>query len=322
MSTKAHNAKIGLFVIVAVALLVAGVLAFGAKSYFVSKTLVETAIPGDVSGLSVGSSVHYRGVPIGQVSRIAFAWSVYPHTKTKDIIVEFEIEADLTPVPAGMTMKTAVETAVGNGLRAMVTSQGITGTSILELNTLDPKTYPPPPIDYTPRHLYVPSAPPHLTRLLDSLGKSLSHLQDVDFASISQGVTNDLASLHGFLDKLNALDLASVTTNANGLLVKLKGSSGQLNATIEDLQKNIDSMKLGTVGTNANGLVTELRASNVKLQTVLDHLGEAPIQQTVADLQQALQSLNDVLAELKNYPSGFLFGKPPPPVKGVQPGQP
>jgi hypothetical protein len=44
MSTKANTAKIGLFVILALVLLIAGLLAFGAKSYFAPKTKGETAV--------------------------------------------------------------------------------------------------------------------------------------------------------------------------------------------------------------------------------------------------------------------------------------
>lgn len=38
---------------------------------------------------------------------------------------------------------------------------------------------------------------------------------------------------------------------------------------------------------------------------------------TLGDLQQAAQNLNAVLLQLHQYPSGFLFGQPPAPAKGV-----
>jgi len=39
----------------------------------------------------------------------------------------------------------------------------------------------------------------------------------------------------------------------------------------------------------------------------------------VANHHQTLDNLDDVLLELKQYPSCFLFGNPPFPVKEVQP---
>lgn len=321
MSAKANTAKIGLFVILAVVLLVAGLLLFGAKSYFVPKSKGETAIPGEVYGLSVGSGVQLRGVPIGKVTRITFAWALYPHTKSSFIVVEFEVEQNLFPLPPGMDMKTAAAEAVARGMRAMVKGQGITGTSILALETLDPKAYPPPHLDYTPRQLYIPSAPPQLTRLVDSLGKSLTHLQEVDFAGISHGATNTLAAARDLVARLSEVDFKGLDTNANALLVGLKGSSTKLNTTLEDLQKTINRAKLYEVSTNANGLLAGLRDSNAKLQIVLDNLGAVPMQQAVANLQESLRTLNEVLVELKAYPSGFLLGKPPPPVEALQPAR-
>ena len=43
MSAKTNNIRIGLFVLVAVALFIAGLLAFGAKGFFVKKLTYETA---------------------------------------------------------------------------------------------------------------------------------------------------------------------------------------------------------------------------------------------------------------------------------------
>lgn len=319
MSTKANTAKIGVFVILAVALLVAGLLAFGAKSYFVTKIKLETAIDGEVYGLSEGSGVQLRGVPVGKVTRITFAWDVYPESKTNLIIVEFEVEEVLLPLPPGMDVQQAVDQSTARGMRALIKSQGITGTSILALEQLDPEAYPPPKIDYKPHHYYIPSAPSQLTRLVESIEKSLSHLQEVNFESIGQGVTNTLASIHRLSEKLTKIDFGAVSTNANALLQEIRETNIKLTATIGDVQKKFNGMKLDAVSRNANDLISDLRETNVKLQSVLDKVGTVPMQQTVTDLQQVFQNLNDVLGQIKDYPSGFIFGKPPQPVEGLQP---
>ena len=266
----------------------------------------------------MGSGVQLRGVPVGKVSQITFAWKLYPNSKVNYIIVVFEVEGDLLPLPPGWDMKAAAQRAADNGLRAMVKSQGVTGTSILALEVLNPKTYPPLDIDYTPRHLYIPSAPPQFTRLLDSLDKTLGHIQEVDFAAIGRGVTNTLGEVTQLVNKLGDIDFANLSTNADKLLVELKGTSARLSEAIQDVQKTITGMKLGTVSEHADGLIAELRETNQKLQSVLDKVGAVPAQQTVADLQQVLQNLNEVLVDLKNYPSGFIFGAPPQPVEGLK----
>jgi len=312
MSAKANNFKIGIFVIVAVLLLIAGVLAFGAKSYFEKKTLFETAMPGEVYGLSVGSRVDLRGVPVGKVTGITFAWSLYPKSRANMIIVEFEVDQAILPSHEGVSTKELVDAAAAGGLRAIVKGQGVTGTSLLALEMLNPKENPAPEIDYTPRHNYIPSAPGQFTRMLDAIERSLRKIEGLNIASISDGIANVLESVGSLTKKLNELDVKQISDNVNSLLVDLKG-------TVADVQKTIDGMKLDEIGTNANVLVIGLRETNAKLQTVLDHVGGVPVQATVADLREALQTLNGVLIEFKQYPSGFIFGKPPEPAKSVQP---
>ena len=311
MSANPNMFRIGLFTLVALALLVGGILAFGAKSYFTPKTKFETAIPGEVSGLAVGSTVELRGVPIGRVSRITFAWSVYPKSKSADIVVEFEVEGDLLPLPPGMSMGEVLREATTNGLRAMVVGQGITGTSILAVGKLDPNSNPAPPIDYTPRYYYVPSAPGQFTRMLESIEKSLDNLQRLDLASIGNGLTNTLGSTTRLVDHLDQFNVQSISANANALLVK----AGDL---VTNLQKTVQSMKLESIGHNTDELLVELRESNAKLELVLNQVGKAPLAQTVSELRAASQNLDDVLAQLKQYPSGFIFGQPPAPAKGIQ----
>lgn len=314
MSAKANNFKIGVFVIVAVLLLIVGVLAFGAKSYFEKKTLFETAVPSEVYGLSVGSRVELRGVPVGKVTQISFAWNVYPKAKANMIVVEFEIDQAILPNREGESTKQLAERAAAGGLRAIVKSQGVTGTSLLALEVLELKENPPPEIDYTPRQLYIPSAAGQFTRMLDAIERSLRNIEQINVVGISDGISNVLASVGGFTRKLDDLDIKQINNNVNSLLVDLKG-------TVAEVQETIKGMKLEAIGTNANALVAGLRETNVKLQTVLDQAKAVPIQATVADLREALQTVNAVLLELKQYPSGFIFGQPPQPAKSVQPPQ-
>ena len=318
MSTSSNNVKFGIFVLLAVVLFIAGLLAIGARSYFVPKSQFETAIPGEVSGLSVGSGVQLRGVPVGKVTRITFAWNVYPGSTSSCIVVEFEADDGLMPLPLGKDMTTAVKESAEKGLRAMVKGQGITGTSILALETLKPEDNPPPVLDYKPQEIYIPSAPGQFTRLLLSIEKSLHSLQNLDVASISQGVTNALAAVTKLTDKLGKVDLVQVTTNAAAVLTDVRELAAKLQGTVGQVEETLKGMKLGAVSQNANELVTGIRETNLKLQVVLDKVGAVPMQQTFGDLQQVLQTLNGVLAELKQYPSGFFLGQPPLPARSVQ----
>lgn len=317
MGAKNNYLKIGIFVLVALALFIVGLLAFGAKSYFSSKTRFETGIEGDVSGLSVGSGVELRGVPIGKVTRITFSWHAYPGSKSRLLVVEFEVDGDLMPWPPG-DLKMLLKEGVARGLRAIVKGQGITGTSLLALDVVTPPP-PLPELDYTPHYYYVPSAPGQFTRILETIEKALDNIQEVDFATISQGITNALVGVRELAQKLDKLDLQAVATNANSLLVAAKNTAVKSQDAVGQIQETLKGMKLEQIAQNANGLVSDLHDTNVRLQVLLAKLNAVPMRDTFGDLQQMLQTLNDVLLELKRYPAGFFLGEPPVPARGVQP---
>ena len=282
MSKTTNHFKLGVFTLCGLAILIAGILVFGARSYFEPTSLFETYVEGDVTGLAVGSAVELRGVRVGKITRIGFSWSEYQESTPSYVVVEFEMRDDVAPLPPGEARSEMLESAVKRGLRARLKSQGVTGTSILSLEYLNPDENPPAKVLWTPKHTYIPAAPGQLGELLASIEKTLRNLEQLNFSNINELVQGDLKSAGQVLDKLNQLDFRSL-------------------------------------GTNANSLLTESRATISQLQPAIANIDFNALNQTLANAQHTVHDLDDVLAEFKNYPSGFLFGSPPPPVKEVQP---
>lgn len=306
MNSKANYIRIGIFVLIAIFLFVAGLLAFGARSYFIKKLTYETAVQGDVTGLSVGSSVLYRGIPIGKVSLIELAQNLYASSTSDLIVIQFEVDQSIFKrEPTTDERERLRQQEVGKGLRAMVKAQSITGTSVLFLQYLDPASYPPPPIDYTPDNPYIPSAPSQVTRMLESIEQSLENIQKLNLGGLGTEASNALAQTSLLVEHINRLDLQDTVNKANALL--------------DTLNTTVAGMKLNKLGGNANELVLQLKDTNQKLQTVIEKVGSAPLGETVDSLNADLQTLNQVLLQLKQYPSGFIFGEPPPRAKSVQP---
>src|SRR5215469_864982 len=259
MNAKANYIRIGIFVLIALFIFIAGLLAFGARSYFMTKLMYETAIEGDVTGLSVGSSVLYRGIPIGKVSEIDVAANLYPGSTSDVIVVRCEIDQKILEKNLSVEQrKEALEKANEKGLRAMVKAQSITGTSVIFLQYLDPEKYPPIAIDYTPQYPYVPSAPSQITRMLESIEASLQNLQKLDLEAIGKGASNTLAETTLLVQKLNHLDLDKTVTKADTLL-------DTLDTTVKNVNQTVTGMQLDRLGNNADDLVLQLKESNLKL---------------------------------------------------------
>ena len=87
MKQKTTYLKVGVFVLLCGAALIAGLLYVGADTLRGEVIRVETYINESVQGLSVGSAVLYRGVNIGRVERITFVQAEYPMDPTSK---EFE----------------------------------------------------------------------------------------------------------------------------------------------------------------------------------------------------------------------------------------
>ena len=78
MSEGRRDLALGVFVLGAVVLLVAGLVLFGLRDRLGSRVGFETAVQGDISGLGVGSAVQFRGIPVGEVTKVALSWQEYP----------------------------------------------------------------------------------------------------------------------------------------------------------------------------------------------------------------------------------------------------
>jgi phospholipid/cholesterol/gamma-HCH transport system substrate-binding protein len=318
MSTQTNNFKIGAFLLVAVGLLTGGLFAFGIRHRFEPKTNFETYVPEDVEGLSVGSAVKLRGVPVGKVTRINFTWNDYPDEGKGYVLVEFEIKDSVSPLPMGRQRDEMLQAEIRRGLRARIKGQGITGTSIVSLEYLDPAENPPLKVGWTPSRRYIPSAPAQFSQMLGSIEKSLRNFEKLDFELISLTLQQSLDGMNSVLRKLEQFQFADIGTNVNGLVTELRSTNGKLKDFLGETSGTVKRMKLDELAHQADTLLRELTAVSARIDSTLQDVDSAPINQTIQNARQATDRLNAVLHDLKEYPSGFLFGQPPAAARSVE----
>jgi ABC-type transporter Mla subunit MlaD len=321
MSAKTNDFKIGTFVLAGVALLLLGLFAFGARSYFEKTIKFETYITGDVDGLSEGSPVKLRGVPVGKVTSIGFSWHEYPEAADNFVVVRFEVRANVSPMEFNKAAQQRLEEQIDRGMRARVQGQGITGTSIISLDHVDPTNNPPMQITWKPRDFYIPSAPSVFGQMLASIEKSLHNFEKLDLRALGQSAEKVLHSVDKVVQKLDGVDFPGLGTNVNRLVSDLRGTSARLQTFLDDAGGTLKDMRLPHVAQNADQLIAGVEQTNLKLQSLLDNLlglDLAPVSGTLLNARDATANLNDALRELKDYPSGFIFGQPPPPAKSVE----
>ena len=90
MARQARKTLIGAFVVGAVALAAVAIVVFGSGRFFQKRFTFVMFFSGSITGLSVGSPVEFRGVRVGQVTKIAAVLD----PKTLSIAIPVYVEID------------------------------------------------------------------------------------------------------------------------------------------------------------------------------------------------------------------------------------
>ena len=350
MSQRANYFKLGLFVIGGI---VAGVLVLviiGSGRWFERKVIIETYFKESVQGLDLGSKLKYRGVTIGEVTRITFTYTKYqqdlPITqRERYVMVEAQVQPRLLGGRAAagdMTNPENAQMEVDKGLRLRLAQQGITGLAYLEMDYVEPAPAVLP-INWVPENVYIPSAPSTVTAIVNAAQDIMEKLHRLDFeATVAR------------IDKL--LD----TTNERIASVDVKKLQQRADVTLAKLESTLDQLQAKKLSDEASALLTELRQSNAELkktlanpalqkipedtaaamQRVKELVSDPKLQRTITsldrimgrfdrifgstdtdlatsieNLRQITDNLRDLTEETKRYPASVIFGGPPAPLE-------
>ena len=321
MRAKANQFRIGIFVVAGVSILAVALFLFGIRGAFQPMYRFETCVTGDVAGLSIGSAVKLRGVAVGKVKEIGFSWRLYGDALPRCVVVRFEIEEKVSPFPPSSDLEAEVRRVVENGFRAIVQSEGITGSSVLALKTLDPKTYPPLAVPWKPRDLYIPSAPSQFGQILASLDRTLANLAALDLGKIGASADRALNSADATIRKLGQLDLPALSRDVNRVTTDASAAVREYQGLASDARQTLQALKLEKIGADADRLVNDLSKQLEVLIARLNAVDVPALNDTLAGTREAARNLNDALEALKTHPSGFLFGPAPAPVSGLWKGE-
>lgn len=171
MNDRNQKLRIGMFVIGGVLLLLIMLFFFGMSDFFTHKVAVRTYFSESVQGLTVGSGVKYRGVPIGTVSKIAI--------RVSDKLVEVNMEIQLdhfVNVEGGRSRQLTefdrfFRSELEQGMRCRLEYAGITGMRYIDFDyfATPGQELPEPPAGTGPGVLYIPAVPSSFLRHPESV---------------------------------------------------------------------------------------------------------------------------------------------------------
>ena len=230
----ASYTRIGFTVFIGAIAIVLSLIYLGGMRGKGDEILVETFYDKPVSGLSVGSVVNFRGVKVGEVREISFIGAKYKVAGADNsriyILMTLQGRAmgleDMTQEEGSRWVANVVKTF---GLRATVTTSGITGLSRIELNFHRPENLTEHrPITWLPRYGYVPPQESLLDNVADAAVKILNQINRMDLSAAWSNV---------------AVSVESLARTASSAQTMLETRQGDIDRMLDDLSETAESVK-------------------------------------------------------------------------------
>jgi phospholipid/cholesterol/gamma-HCH transport system substrate-binding protein len=315
--TKRYG-RLGAFVVVSVCLLAAGLFLLGGRQWFQPTFMFETYFDQSIAGLDVGAPVRFRGVPLGHVAAILTSAATYeqsvPLDKRREYIV-VRVEVNLSGQEAAQ-MRRDAQSLAARGLRAQTQLAGITGQQYLALDFLDPQEYPPLPFDWTPKYLYLPSAPSSAGEIIAKAQSFLASLNAADIQTLGRSLNTLVVDLDTKLGEIPVTDLANhlqvVLKSANHTLARVDRllADPALKQTLENVAVISSGARRMIDDGELDRLVKDLDDASERLDALVGD-NQYDVRGTVEDLRATAGNLRALSESIKRYPAGALVGGPP-----------
>lgn len=321
MKTKVNPALLGAFLVLGTTLLVASLIVFGSGRLFRKPVQFVIVFPESVNGLSEGAPVKFKGVAVGQVTRLAIGvgtnglpaniqiYSQINRDQWQDRSGDERLEADLFSIPL----------LVKRGLRASIEIESfVTGQLYVSLDMLP---------DAEPAELVLSRAGcPEVPVQTAGLKEFLNSLQELNVGSLATKADNILGRLETILgqiemERLNR-ELVGTLSAARSLLedpsttnlvASLQSALDETRGLAADLRERAGplSERLGTASEKATASLEEIEglAADLRRLTAPDSPTVVGLQQALQDLSRAVNSLRLLADSLNRNPSAILTGR-------------
>ncbi|TCH99008.1 MCE family protein [Roseococcus sp. SYP-B2431] len=338
-SIRRIQVSVGIMVLVGVGLLLGFVFFLTQNRLSGSDVVMETYIRESVQGLEVGSAVRYRGVSVGRVTAIGLASAEYRRPEGEPFAASFQLVVVRFAVNLGLVGDIpSLDDAVKLGLRARLSSQGITGVSYIELDFIDSarddalRTLP-----WEPRFPWIPAVPSTVAQVQSAAEMVMRQLQDIDFATLF-GTINSLAT--ELRDQVKAAELSGAVQEATALLADFRrtlgaadipGVLGEVRNTTVTLRETVNSPDVRNALASLAAATQDLRRTAARLPGTITQLdaGVRGVRSTTGDLQADLApvlrdlrattaNLRETTEALRRSPSQAILGAPPPVPSGAR----
>jgi len=304
MSRRANPTAIGVFVLGAIALALAGVAMFGSGLLARPKATFILYFPESVNGLDVGAPVKFKGVQLGRVTGIMLGYDQKPGTSDVAVLIQIDEKtyAEKTNRIVDLSNREVMKEAIDHGLRARLETQSlVTGLLYIELGF-----HPDTPVRYMQlgdTYTEIPTIPSNLEEIVDRTMRAVARLGQIPLEDLVQSFTSLAKSMDGLVQDPKVREtIASIdgaAREAENLMHAVRGEVKPLahgaNVTIEEAHKTLADLR--QLAESIQGLTRDGSPLRYQLSTALSELTNAA---------RALRVLADYL---ERDPQAILTGK-------------
>lgn len=321
MSKKANPVSVGLFVVVGLALAVAGALVFSTGHLFRSQEKIILYFNTSLKGLDPGAPVKFRGVTVGKVQEVLIR-----HNQSSDdfampviIVIDTKLAQAKSDENLQFGNKARLDYLIQQGFRAHLDAESLV-TGVLYVG-LDIEPNAPAPVFHqiNPEYREIPTVPSEIQQLLAELSKVDIHglseklssllvrldttLKQLDVLAINAGVTNVLGSANRVL---NTPDLTNSFTALRQSLVRASVLLNRIDGRVDPLADGVTD----TLG-DARKTLADLRIAIGNVSELLgpDSAVRPDLRQALEELSGACRSVADLAEFLERNPNALLTGK-------------
>ncbi|MBK8979118.1 MAG: MCE family protein [Planctomycetes bacterium] len=282
MATTTNYWKLGLFVVAAIAGLIAIAVWLGVRHLDRPRLTTYTYFDEPVTGLSVGSVVSFRGMPIGEVTRIRAAGTTgQQDNRFIEVECAIDVEALFQLQLRDPTDFDPANPRIPDDLRARLERSFVTGLASIQTDYYDVALYPPPDYGFV---LPFPQLTVHSVRSTS--------------ATVEEGVASIVQRMPMLLDRatklVDTLDHSITDADVPGLARRARA----LVDRVDDAFARFEQQQLTE---QATGALDEARSAVRKFTAFLDDLSdeEGALHELLHAGRGVADDLRDVLATMQ-----------------------
>jgi paraquat-inducible protein B len=325
VSAKAHPRLVGAFVLGAIALVLAAIVALSSGNWLARRDRFALYFPGSVKGLDRGAPVTFRGVKVGQVQDVQAILTNRPAAIIQ-IEVVIEVRHNVVEVPLGQSVPADLLPStsrqefarglIGRGIRARLQSASLlTGQKYIDLDFR-----PEEPARFAglqPRYPELPTTPTAMEKLGDRAEAIVEKLAELPLEKMLDDLRKTLTAAREVLD---SRDLREAFAGANRSTRKIESTLVQVEATFRTAAETLVALR-GETGPTAEEARQTLRAFHktadqaqgrlTDLKETLSGADDTRLTATQAleELTHTLRAVRNLVDYLQTHPEALVVGK-------------